>query len=267
MVNKIKRILYLYMVFVRANLISRMMYRGGFLLIIATSGFDTALSLIFIDAVYGHVVTIGDWNHAQALVIIATSALIDGLSWMTVRTIIRIDTRIRNGQFDFFLIRPVDAQILATIRQIDLEDISRVIFGLALLVYAVRMQDLSLVSLLPTIPLYVIMIFNALVVFYSFLVIIKSIAFWTVQTERLSELTFTFIDTTYYPMDIFRRLGRVVLTLVIPVAVIATFPARVLLGRDIVPLFILSCLVALLFALVSRKIWNISLRRYSSASS
>ena len=265
MVSNIRRIC-IFIVFFRINLITQMMY-AGFLLIVIVSAFDVFLGLVFINVIYGHVVTIGDWNYTQALVIIATSALIDGLSWMTFRTFIRIDNLIRTGKFDYFLAYPVDAQILATISRMDLEDISRVVFGIGLLVYSLRVQDLPLGVILPMIPLYIVMVFNALVIFYSLLVMIKSIAFWTVQTDRLNELTFTFIDTTPYPMDIFGRIGRVFLTIVIPVTMIATFPARVLLGRDVIPLVILSCLMAWLFATVSRKIWTISLKRYSSASS
>jgi ABC-2 type transport system permease protein len=70
-----------------------------------------------------------------------------------------------------------------------------------------------------------------------------------------------------YPTDIFGKPFKIILSYVLPISFIATFPAKSLLGilswQNII--FSLFFTATLLF--FSLKFWNFALRRYSSASS
>jgi ABC-2 type transport system permease protein len=70
-----------------------------------------------------------------------------------------------------------------------------------------------------------------------------------------------------YPVSIYRQPIRFALTFVLPVAFVATLPARVL-TRDLEPVLIAAGLTVACAAMLGVWIvWNAGLRRYTSATS
>jgi ABC-2 type transport system permease protein len=94
-----------------------------------------------------------------------------------------------------------------------------------------------------------------------------SFAFWFVKIDNITELFYAFYEAGRYPVTIYRGIVRVLLTYIVPIAFITTFPASALLGR-IDPT---TALVGLAFAIglfvASNRFWNFALRYYASASS
>ncbi len=94
-----------------------------------------------------------------------------------------------------------------------------------------------------------------------------SLAFWFVRLDNFTELFYGFYEAGRYPVAIYRGVVRVVLTFVVPIAFVTTFPASALLGR----LDQETASIALAFAIglffLSNRFWNLALRHYSSASS
>jgi ABC-2 type transport system permease protein len=75
-------------------------------------------------------------------------------------------------------------------------------------------------------------------------------------------------DAARWPADVFRGILRVVFTWIVPLAIMTTFPARALLGKDFGPRDALAALAgAVAFATFSRVVWLRSIGRSTSASS
>ncbi len=75
------------------------------------------------------------------------------------------------------------------------------------------------------------------------------------------------MDTARYPREIYHGLGKAFFTFIIPSSLIATTPASILAGRFNPDLVFLSLMVAGVFVVTGFFVWNMSLKRYSSASS
>ena len=70
-----------------------------------------------------------------------------------------------------------------------------------------------------------------------------------------------------FPIDIYREPIRGVLTFALPVGIMMRFPVKALFGLLSPMLIIYALLFSLLFFYFSLKIWDWSLKKYSSASS
>jgi ABC-2 type transport system permease protein len=107
----------------------------------------------------------------------------------------------------------------------------------------------------------------ACVLLYSLWILTVSAAFYVVRIDNLTYLFTAVFDAARWPSTVFRGALRVFFTLVLPLAIMTTFPAEALLGR-IAPLSVVEALVAAaVFATLSRVVWLRSVRRYTSASS
>jgi len=69
------------------------------------------------------------------------------------------------------------------------------------------------------------------------------------------------------PVDIYIRGIQLLLTVVVPVAVIMTFPAKALLGLLHWPYVVFGLVISVFFMVITLKFWHYALSRYSSASS
>jgi ABC-2 type transport system permease protein len=88
----------------------------------------------------------------------------------------------------------------------------------------------------------------AIVILYSFWILVVSASFWVVKVDNLSYLFGSLFDAARWPISIFRGALRIIFTFVFPIALLTTYPALALLGSS------------LMFAAIPRP-WEYSLER------
>ena len=90
---------------------------------------------------------------------------------------------------------------------------------------------------------------------------------WLVRVDNLWVLGDTVMQVARYPLDIYSSGLQRILTFIVPLAFLATIPARQLKdGFDPLMLALGVCW-ALGFLIISRLFWNFALSHYGSASS
>jgi ABC-2 type transport system permease protein len=114
---------------------------------------------------------------------------------------------------------------------------------------------------------YLLLIVCALLSVYAVWFMTVTLALWTGRINNIASLMQPIIDLSRVPSDVFRGLVRPLITFAIPIALIATLPSKALLGvlEPAMAPYQLALTCALLWA--SHRFWNVSLKRYSSASS
>jgi len=111
------------------------------------------------------------------------------------------------------------------------------------------------------------MVACALLSLYALWFMAVTLVLWTGRINNISAVAPPFIEMARMPSDVYRGLARPILTYGLPIAAIATLPAKALLGvlePEMAPYQIVLT-AALLWA--SHRFWHYSLRKYSSASS
>jgi len=104
-------------------------------------------------------------------------------------------------------------------------------------------------------------------ILYSLCIITVCAAFYVVRLDNLAFLFSSVFDLARWPIGVFRGVLRLFFTVVIPLAIMTTYPAMALLGMLSLRTALLALLGTGVFFGLSRWLWSRSLLRYSSASS
>jgi ABC-2 type transport system permease protein len=155
--------------------------------------------------------------------------------------------------------------VLATITACNLMRLSDVIVGFGLI--ALGLYRMGHVPTLMQLTTFGVMIPAGMITVYSIWLMLTTTAFWFVRVENLGEVFYAFYETGRFPVTVYNRWLRLVLTYIVPIAFLTTFPAATLLGKLSLVFVLGSILIAVVLFYASSRFWNYAIRFYSSASS
>ncbi|MFZ5478632.1 MAG: ABC transporter permease [Myxococcota bacterium] len=249
----------------RVALMTAMQYRESFVVEVLV-GMGTAASVVIpLVFVYEHAATVSGWTFHEALLVTAFFLVLEGLVGMLVEPNLgAIVEGIRSGQLDYLLLKPPDAQLVASLQRVSPARGWDVLAGVGVAGYALShtgapsaAEGLAAVALLGA----------GLAAIYGLWVLVVCTSFWFVRVDNLRYLLGAVLDAGRWPVTVYRGWVRRVLTIVIPVAVVTSYPALALLGRLDHALAWQAVAVAAGMLAISRFAWVQALRRYTSASS
>ncbi|HXX32650.1 MAG TPA: ABC-2 family transporter protein [Myxococcaceae bacterium] len=266
MMHTLLRYLRLFRVQVRSSVLLGMQYRADFLIDGAVSFFWTTTALVPLFVVFHDRPAVAGWSFAEALVVVGWFTLLEAILEGAISpSLTAVVEHIRKGTLDFVLLKPADAQFLVSTARFEPWRSTNLLTALAIWGVAfVRMGKWpSLLGLCAA----VVLLASATLLLYSLWILTVSAAFYVVKVDNLTNLFNSVFDAARWPVQVFRGVLRWIFTLVVPLALMTTYPAEAMLGR-LSPLALTGSVVgACAFAWVSRRVWLGSLARYASASS
>ncbi len=253
-------------IFYRFSILQELEYRVNFLTNVVMSLFWMAWSILSATIFFQVRSTIGDWSYNEVLMVIGLFSMFTGVIEAFFRpNVTNIIEQIREGTFDFVLVKPVNAQFYASLHSLVVWRIFDILAGLAIIVYALNQLRIS--PTLAQVATFVSMVVLAAVMVYSLWLIMVTLAFWFIKVDNLTEIFSAFYEAGRFPISVYRGWLRALLTFVIPIAFITTFPVETFLNRtDSMPVGWALVLAIILFVLANR-FWNFAIRSYASASS
>jgi ABC-2 type transport system permease protein len=253
----------------KIGLMNRATYRVNFVILLFAVFLQMFFNLVFINVIFGFLDNIAGWTYHEALIIVATYMLIDGFLWIFTAHLASLVRHIKEGTLDGILVKPIDGQFLVSFWRGDIEDIVRISTGIFILVYALINLGATLgADLFLNIFLYLILLFNALIIGYSLSFFLKTVSFWVIEGRAFFHLSDTLFRISQYPTDIFyHSIVRILVSSIVPLAFMATVPAKILARGFDLWLIVGSFAVAGVFFVGSRKFFQFALKHYSSASS
>ncbi len=239
-------------------------YRADFALSLLLACFWTLSAIVPLLVLYSDRSSVAGWTWGEALVVVGWFNVLKGVQSIVIQPSMNLAAeQIRKGTLDFVLMKPADAQILVSSQRFDFRQLSDVIVGLVILVYA-----LVTLGVVPT-PLAVaetaVTLVCATVILYSIWVMVMSLAFVFVKVDNLTFLFQSIYDAARWPGSIFRGGLAIVFTFVLPLTLMTTTPSLAILGRLNAKELLLACGGAALFTLLSRVVWKACIARYTSA--
>lgn len=251
---------------VRASLMTSMQYRVDFVIEGAMSVYWLFWNLVPLLILFGQRPHVAGWDFPSALVVIGWFTVIRGLLEGAINpSLTDVVDRIRTGSFDYVLLKPADAQFLVSTARFEPWKIVDILGGLGIVIVALAMRGTwpSAGQLATCAALLV----AAILVLYSLWILIISACFWVVRLDNLTYLFSAIFDAARWPVQVFRGVWRVIFTLVIPLAIMTTYPAMALLGTLDAQTALFAFAGAGAFALASRLVWRVAIAHYRSASS
>ncbi len=252
----------------RTSMLTAAQYRWDFAIDGVISIFWTTTAVIPLFVVYGGAATGGipGWSLSEALVVIGWFILLQGVLEGAINPgLTAVVDHIRKGTLDFVLLKPADAQFLVSTSRFALWRISSVLMGLV--IFGIAFSRLERWPSGPGVIQSMLLATLAIAVLYSLWILIVSLAFYVVKVDNLTYLFTSIFDAARWPSTVFRGALHLIFTFVIPLALMTTYPAEALLGRLAWSTLLSSLAGTVVLAFISRQVWLLSIRRYTSASS
>jgi ABC-2 type transport system permease protein len=250
----------------RSSVQAQAQYRVDFLIQMSLAIFWVAWNVAPLVLIFEIRPTVGDWSLEQAMLVMSAflilRALLDGIISPNLTALV---DHVRKGTFDFILLKPVDSQVMVSASKIAPAKLVDLSCGIAIAVWSIARLDPS-PGFLSILSGAAMLASGALGIYALWMLIVCS-TFWFVKIDNLTYLFSSIFDAARWPISVFRGWVRIVLTFVLPVAVMTSFPAMAVLEKLEWHSAAVSWGMTLALLVISRLVWRWSLRHYSSASS
>lgn len=223
--------------------------------------------ILFFKIIFLHTKSLGGWDESQIMVFTCGFLWLDSI-YMTLfaNNLWWFPIYVNRGDLDYYLVRPVESLFFLGLR--DFAANSFINFLMASVLFITSLIYYPHPIIWWKLCLYILFLINgaylyALFYFYSILPV-----FWTKSSRGLSELYWKSAHLLERPDQIWKGWFRKFLTMIFPMAILASFPAH-LFFDDPFPMNVLVHIigVTVLFSLLAYYLWKRALRIYSSASS
>lgn len=253
---------------VRAHLIialkNALAYRLDFVVDAVTELFWIVTTLVPLIVVYRDRTMVAGWSYGEALMVAGCFTLLEAFVQGVVEpSLLSVTERIRNGTFDFVLLKPADPQIVVSVSRIAPWKALNMFTALGFFVYG--FVTLGRAPAPQHVLLAMALLVSSAMLMYSLLLFAASLAFYVVRVDNIAYLFTAIFDAARWPRTVFRGGVRFVLTFIVPILVMTSVPAEALLGKITSSAFLLSVGLALVFGTLSRFVWTRSIARYTSA--
>ena len=227
----------------------------------------TLISLIlFFRIIYQGTSSINGWTEYQSLLVLGVGTLVTGLGSLTFFPFMyNFGQAIAVGGLDMWLVKPLDIHFQSAFGWVDVEDL--IVVPNSLLLIAYSLYKLHPPHLLINIIGFVPVLISGMVILFSLLTLIQSLAFKLIRVDSVSNFYWSIVNISKYPAKAIKDLSLVGSFLLVPIAAISSVPAEILFGRWDWTWIIGSIVSAVALFFFSRRVFMSSLRHYSSASS
>lgn len=178
---------------------------------------------------------------------------------------------VKNGSFDRILLRPRTAVLQILGHELTLKRIGRL--TQAIIITGWALYSLGITWNVGKVLLLTSTIVSGIALFLALFIFQATLSFWTIETlEIMNILTYGGVETTQYPISIYKKAFRKFFTMVVPLACVSYYPIITILGKHdttgLPGLFgWFSPLAGFLFLGVSLVFWRFGVRHYTSTGS
>jgi viologen exporter family transport system permease protein len=252
-------------VFFRLGALNEVQYRVHFFIQLLQSLLGLGTALAGLGVIFSHTSSLAGWHSNQLLAVLGVYFLVGGAINLVIQPgMQRLMEDVRQGTLDYTLTKPQDAQLLVSIRQMQIWKVIDILLGIGVLLVALLRLAKAigpgeaggfLVSLLAG---------GAIV--YSFWLILATCCFWFVRIDNILVIFESMYEAGRWPVTIYPGALRWALTFLVPIAFAVTVPAEALTGRLSVSALAGAGALALALLVVSRWFWTVGIRHYTGAS-
>ncbi|GLF92630.1 ABC transporter permease [Streptomyces yaizuensis] len=246
-------------------------YRFNFVLLVCMGIVYQGSGIAFIWVVLSRFDSIGSWTFSDVAFLYALRLLAHAVWIVPFNQLTSLDTTVREGRFDIYLLRPLNPLIQVITGRVRMNILGDVITGVTLFCFALSAAD---VDWTVTKALYLVLaVLGGAAAEGAVVLLVSALSFRFLQTWSAHMLTDNvFLLFGSYPLHIFGTATAWLLTWTVPVAFVAYVPASVLLDRtgDLpVPAVLAWAAPAIgfLWLYAAYRIWGRQMRHYQSTGS
>ncbi len=263
MEDKVIRNIRIYFSFLGASLKKMLEYRVDCLVGMVSQIAYQLIELIFIWIIFQNTDNIGGWNFTQLLLLYGVMMLSVAVTDLIFDSTYDIGNRfIRKGKFDTILLRPVNPLISVLGESQTSTALGYIILSFILIVFTLMKLNITITLFLIIKILY----FGILggIIIGGFQTIFSISGFWTYKSNEVVWSVFQLHKLAEYPIEIYNKFIRVLITIILPFACVSYFPTLNYLGSSRGKIAYIAPVVAIIVWIVAIKVWNFALNKYRS---
>ena len=262
----------LYGRYVGASIRAQAQYPAATLLLTAGHIAATAIEIVGVYALFHRFGQVKGWSFGEVALFYGLVNCMFALADALGRGFDVLGTEfLRTGAFDRLLLRPRPLALQLMGNDFRISRAGRLLQGLAVVVFATQQAGIEWTAATVAIALFALA--GGVALFLGILVLQGTLSFWTVESLEIANvLTYGGVQAAQYPLALYARWFRRVLTFVVPLACVAYYPALAILGKadplgapDWVG--IVSPLAGFVFLAAAFGAWRLGVRRYASTGS
>jgi len=224
--------------------------------------------LFFLFSIFKHTDALAGYSLPEVALFFLTFNIVDIVAQLFFRGIYGIRSLIREGDFDYFLIQPANVLFRVAFQTVDFLDVITILPVFSITFFVMR-QLSGPGHMIPAIRwiLFGALALNGLLIAFAIHIAVASLAVMTQEMENTIWIYRDLMTLGRFPSDIYGSPMRIILTFVVPVAVMVSFPAKAFLGRLETGWVIQAFFMAMTSLAFSLWFWRFATRRYTSVSS
>ncbi|MDY5911690.1 MAG: ABC-2 family transporter protein [Inconstantimicrobium porci] len=262
-----KRYFRLYGRFLNQYIKTLIEYRADFVLGLIGFILVQFTGVVFVKLIFNNIPSLQGWSFYEILFIYGFAQIPRGIDHVFTDNLWMLSGRIIvQGQFDRYLLRPLNPLFQLIAERFQPDGFGEIIIGFILVVISSIQLSLNYTPF--KILMFIIAVLCAIVIYTAIKLAVASIAFWIKFAQSYLYMTYQLSDFAKYPMGIYPKAIRGVLTFIIPFAFTGYYPGAYLLGKgSIITGVLLTAVVAVVSITVAYCIWLKGMSLYESSGS
>ncbi len=243
---------------------TRLTYRVDSVIEILSDLLSQGVNLIFILVVFGHTGLLGGWSREE-IIFIYGFFLVPYALFSSFFNIWDFNERyIVKGEMDRVLTRPVHSLFQIIMERMELESLFGVITGILVMSYAGT--ELGITFTAYDVFIFILMVLGGMLIYGGVFISLASIGFWSDSRTDIMPMMYNISNYGRYPVDIYHKAIRFVLTWILPFAFVGVYPASYFLNKEewYGYAFLTPVMGILVFSL-SVFLWNTGVKKYRGA--
>jgi ABC-2 type transport system permease protein len=261
----------LYFRLIQISLLARMQYRANFIVGILGLIVWNVVNLGLIGVMVTQFTSLNNWTVWELVFLYCLWILGHSLYSLFFSHTRQLEDYLIEGTFDQFLLRPASPLIQFLGREFQYTEIADLLIGVTGITLAYT--QLGLHWDVWKWSFFMIAVISGAAIIWAMDLLIACSAFWTGRSRGTFIIVSPFYNLVHqYPVDIFGKAFRILVTSLIPVAFMNYYPALILLNKLDRSgsgwwLSYMSPVVALVLVVIVSAVWQQALKRYSSSGS
>ncbi|WP_392485939.1 ABC-2 family transporter protein [Haloimpatiens sp. FM7315] len=228
-------------------------------------GFDVVFVFLFWTSIHNLGISYEGWNKYEIFILAGCSTISDAIAQLTFG-FRDIEYTVLKGNFDNYLMRPVNPifSIMAE-KFFIFWVVGEIIIGFLMILISATIGHLVIRNIFCAILIIVFSTFAFRFIYGT----ISLMCFWYGKCDSLRDIIFSIDIAKNYPMDIFGRFVFNIFIYVLPISMMATIPAKIMLNKEkhIYLLLTISILLFVFWIIIFHLVFKKALLKYQSTGS
>ena len=262
------RYIKLYATYAKLSLMSKLVYKANAIIGMLAFLFTEITSLLTLYFIVSAVPSIDGYSIYHIGLLFGFTNMAIGIDHLfTDRLWMVAYFEVKMGKLDHMFLRPLPILFQVIASEVQLEAIGELLVGGAMIILCA--SNLQIVGGASAIALVVLGIICAAMIISSFKILVASLAFKFKRSGPLLQFIYNFSGFTKYPLTIYPKAIRVILTFIIPLGLCLFYPYENLFRPIENPLLIAGAMLmfTVIFATVCIVVWNKMVKQYESTGS